>query len=1280
MQRLFSNSLQRAGVVSLIMLVLVSLGAAPNAVQAGEQSRKLLLNGSAPMAGEIIAYWELGASSVPNHTLRLCGPGGCSQTSSYGVFAPGIIVNAGDTVSVELFNNNEGGAAGFACGGWSGGQVSPRILGNEWEDFNDGDCNDVRIEVGYRPDSTPPVTTASINCTAGSVGWCRSAATVTLSATDTGGTGVATTFYNGSPYGGPVTIATEGATSFTYYSVDNRGNTETTQNGSVMIDTVAPTVSQALAGTTGLAGWYVSPVTVTLTANDGTSGLGTTTFDGSGYSSPVNITTPGSSSHSYFAQDLAGNASPTQTFNLQIDTAAPGTSVTTHSNGQPVTGSITLGGAHVDPASGVSSVAISTNGGASWMPVTLGSGVWSYGLDTTAFNDGPLTVLVQATDVAGNVQPASGPGSTSVSLLIDNTDPTVTHALSGTTGLAGWFVSEVVVVLNASDGGSGIGSLSLNGSPYSSPVTITTQGASNLPYIATDNAGNTSATGTAAFQIDSIPPATTLTSHASGDPVRGTINLGGAVSDATSGVASVEISVTGGAFTPVTVTSGNWTHSIDTTTLGDGTVSVVVRGTDIAGNQQATSGPGSTSLSLLVDNTAPTINYSLNGTLGLAGWYVSDVVVTLAANDGGSGIESVTLDGAPYSSPVTVSTQGPTAWQYFATDNAGNGSATGNLSFQLDSIRPASTITSHTGGEFESGLVTLSGAVSDAMSGVAGLDVSVDGGATWSAASMASTVWSYELDTALLADGPVTVLTRAQDVAGNQQATSGGGATAVTIEVDNTPPIGSLTAPSAFCPVCGDTINITYSASDANGIVTWVLSDGASPLDNGSGEPLPGATYLWDGVGVSIGDHTLTFTITDAAGNVTALTAVVTLIYPDPPSATINLSCSLPGDHGWCRAPVTVHLAGSVGGVTIDHLNYAYDGASSVASGSAHSFAETVPAVTHGVSLTATDALGRTSPTVKADFKLDGEAPVIVLGSSTPTQLNVRVSDAHSGILRWTLQVFDSDGQSVFWTERTSTFSGTLDWLPARSGQYEIEVFARDWAGNESTSGREPFAVELPVLAQIVNPILSAFLPPVRPAGVATSTAVPTQAATEIPSPTPQASPAPASTPVVVAELPPVVEPEPAMLVSISGIVYRDFNRDGQQNGNEPGLGNVQIKIIIGGSGQVITITTAPDGTYTLDLPRGKRYVVEIVTPNGLFLTTSGSTLIMENESRRFSVFGLGQSPLPYWLFGLFGMFGLVWLGSSALDRRAGAVRSLSTELQHLASRRLRRADAQSEA
>ena len=121
MQRLFSNSLQRAGVVSLIMLVLVSLGAAPNAVQAGEQSRKLLLNGSAPMAGEIIAYWELGASSVPNHTLRLCGPGGCSQTSSYGVFAPGIIVNAGDTVSVELFNNNEGGAAGFACGGWSGG-------------------------------------------------------------------------------------------------------------------------------------------------------------------------------------------------------------------------------------------------------------------------------------------------------------------------------------------------------------------------------------------------------------------------------------------------------------------------------------------------------------------------------------------------------------------------------------------------------------------------------------------------------------------------------------------------------------------------------------------------------------------------------------------------------------------------------------------------------------------------------------------------------------------------------------------------------------------------------------------------------------------------------------------------------------------------------------------------------------------------------------------------------------------------------------------------------
>jgi peptidoglycan/xylan/chitin deacetylase (PgdA/CDA1 family) len=103
------------------------------------------------------------------------------------------------------------------------------------------------------PDTTPPTTTISCNSATCSSGWYRtSPVTVSLSATDTGGSGVATTSYTldgtdprTSPsavaYTGPFSVSQ--TTTVTFASTDVAGNVEAPKAQLIQIDTAAPTVS-----------------------------------------------------------------------------------------------------------------------------------------------------------------------------------------------------------------------------------------------------------------------------------------------------------------------------------------------------------------------------------------------------------------------------------------------------------------------------------------------------------------------------------------------------------------------------------------------------------------------------------------------------------------------------------------------------------------------------------------------------------------------------------------------------------------------------------------------------------------------------------------------------------------------------------------------------------------------------------------------------------------------------------------------------------------------------
>jgi hypothetical protein len=107
-------------------------------------------------------------------------------------------------------------------------------------------------------DLVPPTTTASLSGTL-SGGTYYSPVTVTLSATDTGGSGVAHTYYQvdggaTTTYAGPFTVSTIGSNSVKYWSVDGAGNVETAHTITFNIAAAPATITSPVNGSTLPAG------------------------------------------------------------------------------------------------------------------------------------------------------------------------------------------------------------------------------------------------------------------------------------------------------------------------------------------------------------------------------------------------------------------------------------------------------------------------------------------------------------------------------------------------------------------------------------------------------------------------------------------------------------------------------------------------------------------------------------------------------------------------------------------------------------------------------------------------------------------------------------------------------------------------------------------------------------------------------------------------------------------------------------------------------------------
>ena len=181
-------------------------------------------------------------------------------------------------------------------------------------------------------DSVAPVTTSSLNPAAGTI--YTSNQTVTLTALDnTGGSGVKTTYYRIDAgvwrTGTSFTVSGEGLHTFSYYSVDNANNTETTRvSNQFRIDTVAPsTTCSAANGAT-----YSGDQTFTLSASDAGSGIASTWYriDGgtwtAGTSIPVSAPAAGSASHTiyWYSIDNAGRQESVKSVTFSVASPSAG--------------------------------------------------------------------------------------------------------------------------------------------------------------------------------------------------------------------------------------------------------------------------------------------------------------------------------------------------------------------------------------------------------------------------------------------------------------------------------------------------------------------------------------------------------------------------------------------------------------------------------------------------------------------------------------------------------------------------------------------------------------------------------------------------------------------------------------------------------------------------------------------------------------------------------------------------------------------------------------------
>lgn len=278
-------------------------------------------------------------------------------------------------------------------------------------------------------------------------------------------------------------------------------------------DTTAPETSAKVDGDKNADGAYIGQATVTVSATDDSSGVGTVEYavgadgDWQPYTTPVVVNEVGTHSIRYRATDKAGNTAAEKSVDFAVaapptdDRTAPETSATV--SGEKDAQGAYLGMATItvtasDTGSGVNTIEYAVGADGAWQPYTA---------PVMVHEVGTHTVRYRATDKAGNTAAEKSVDFTVVAPPTQDTSPPETTAkVEGDKNSDNAYLTSAKVTVTATDAESGVDRIeySLDGGPYlayTATVIVDRVGYHTVAHRATDKAGNTSEAKQVSFTI-----------------------------------------------------------------------------------------------------------------------------------------------------------------------------------------------------------------------------------------------------------------------------------------------------------------------------------------------------------------------------------------------------------------------------------------------------------------------------------------------------------------------------------------------------------------------------------------------------------------------------------------------------------------------------------------------------------------------------------------------------------------------------------------------------------
>ncbi|CAI8745338.1 Ig-like domain repeat protein [Pseudomonas chlororaphis] len=451
--------------------------------------------------------------------------------------------------------------------------------------------------------------------------------------------------------------------------------------------------------------------------------------------------------------DAAGNAGPSASQILVVDTSAPTASETIAftsinqdtglSSSDYITNDQTLifNGVLGAPLLAGEGVQIRFNAG-SWLNATTTGSTWSYDHTATTLVGGTYTIDVQVVDTAGNV----GQSATQV-VVVDTSAPSATitiGSITTDTGITTDFkTSDTSLVFNGTlsaplgagegvlfsmDGGTTYVSATVSGTTWSYDNSANTlaEGIYNLKARVSDTAGNYVNTANQSLTVDTTSPSATIaitaintdsgitTDFITNDT---TLTFSGTLGSALAANERVEISLDGGtSWLTATVAGTNWSYDNTANVLASGAYTVIARVIDVADNigltttqvvQIDTVAPSATAAISAINNDAGTsstdfitsdqtliVSALLTGTLN------SGEKVQISLDNGSTWKDAVLVSGSTYAYDHTATTLTAGSYNFKArvVDTAGNaGTVSAATVVTIDTTAPTMTAVALTG-------------------------------------------------------------------------------------------------------------------------------------------------------------------------------------------------------------------------------------------------------------------------------------------------------------------------------------------------------------------------------------------------------------------------------------------------------------------------------------------------------------------------------------------------------------------------------------------------------